>query len=72
MIEFDADLEYCTEYEMLDEVVLNDKNGEMEPVTFVPKAKAPGAPSTSITPSTSSTSTEPACSPRCATCWPRS
>lgn len=42
MIEFEADLEYCTEYEMLDEVVLNDENGTMEPVTFVPKAKAPG------------------------------
>lgn len=42
MIEFETDLEYCTEYEMLDEVVLNDENGEMEPVTFVPKAKAPG------------------------------
>lgn len=42
MIEFDADLEYCKEYEMLDEVVLNDENGAMDPVTFVPKAKAPG------------------------------
>lgn len=42
MIEFETDLEYCTEYEMLDEVVLNDENGTMEPVTFVPKAKAPG------------------------------
>lgn len=42
MIEFDTDMEYCTEYGMLDEVVLNDENGTMEPVTFVPKAKAPG------------------------------
>lgn len=42
MIEFDADLEYCKECEMLDEVVLNDESGEMDPVTFVPKAKAPG------------------------------
>lgn len=42
MIEFDTDLEYCTEYKMLDEVVLNDESGEMEPVTFVPKDKAPG------------------------------
>lgn len=42
MIEFDTDMEYCTEFEMLDEVVLNDENGAMEPVTFVPKTKAPG------------------------------
>lgn len=42
MIEFETDMEYCTECEMLDEVILNDENGEMEPVTFVPKAKAPG------------------------------
>ena len=38
MIEFDVDMGYLLEYDELDCVVLNDENGEHEPMEFVPKA----------------------------------
>lgn len=37
MIEFDVDMEYLLEEGELDCVVLNDENGEHEPMEFVPK-----------------------------------
>lgn len=36
MIEFDVDMGYLLEDEELDRVVLNDENGEHEPMTFWP------------------------------------
>ena len=38
MIEFDVDMGYLLEEEELDRVILNDENGEHEPIEFVPKA----------------------------------
>ena len=35
MIEFDVDMEYLLEDGELDSVVLNDENGEHEPMTFM-------------------------------------
>lgn len=40
MIEFDVDMGYLLDYEELDKVVLNDENGEHEPMEFVPKDAA--------------------------------
>lgn len=37
MIEFDVDMGYLLEEDELDCVVLNDENGEHEPMEFVPK-----------------------------------
>lgn len=37
MIEFDVDMSYLLECDELDKVVLNDENGEHEPMEFVPK-----------------------------------
>ena len=37
MIEFDVDMGYLLDYDELDKVVLNDENGEHEPMEFVPK-----------------------------------
>ena len=37
MIEFDVDMGYLLEEGELDCVVLNDENGEHEPIEFVPK-----------------------------------
>ena len=38
MIEFDVDMGYLLEDDELDCVILNDENGEHEPMEFVPKA----------------------------------
>lgn len=35
MIEFDVDMAYLLEDDELDEVILNDENGEHEPMRFV-------------------------------------
>lgn len=40
MIEFDVDMGYLLEYDELDCVVLNDENGEHEPMEFLPKAES--------------------------------
>ncbi len=37
MIEFDVDMGYLLEDDELDCVILNDENGEHEPMEFVPK-----------------------------------
>lgn len=38
MIEFDVDMNYLLECDELDKVVLNDENGEHEPMEFAPIA----------------------------------
>lgn len=39
MVEFDVDMEYLLEDGELDGVILNDENGVMEPMKFVPEKK---------------------------------
>lgn len=39
MVEFDVDMEYLLEDDELDCVILNDENGVMEPMKFVPEKK---------------------------------
>lgn len=38
-VEFEVDMGYLVEYDELDCVVLNDENGEMESMIFIPEEK---------------------------------
>lgn len=40
MIEFDADIGYLLDAGELDSIILNDENGEYEPITFVREREA--------------------------------
>lgn len=39
MVEFDVDMEYLTEDDVLDCVILHDENGVMDDMKFVPEKK---------------------------------
>ena len=39
MVEFDVDMEYLTEDDALDCVILHDENGVMDDMKFVPEKK---------------------------------